>query len=107
MTRGCMHSTRPGFAARLLLLGLADIKLGFRVSLAAQGDMLANHQQRRPVEPCMPALESIELCSQKAREYLRRHTFARGIAFTKIAFCGDGFEQLRSGNVNLIAVFER
>src|SRR5207245_8451307 len=73
----------------------------------AQGDVFANHQQRSAVEPCMSAFESIELGARKSREDFRCQTFARAVAFTQIAFCGDGFQQFGSNDVNLIAMFER
>src|SRR6185436_10573704 len=60
MTRRCVYSARARFPVRLLLR-LTYVELSFSIRFTAERHVVANHQQRRAIEPRMPALESIEL----------------------------------------------
>jgi len=93
-----VHATSAGFAGRSLLARVFHVEFGFRVGLATEGHVFAQHQQRRPIYPRMPGLEAIKLRAAKSRQYLRRR---------QIAFRGDDLQQFRRDDVDFVAAFKR
>ena len=83
---------------RRLLLRFADVEFSFRIGFTAERHVVANHQQRRTIEPGVPAFEPVQLRTRKTREHfrvrpsstLRRHRF----------------DQFARNDVNLVAAFE-
>ena len=72
MPRRRVHTAGSRFAVGWLLLCFTDVELSFRVCFSAKRDVLANHQQRRAIEPCVPGFESIQFCARKACQHFRR-----------------------------------
>ena len=65
MTRGGVNASGPRFA-RSFLLRERDIDLGFGVRFTAERHVFAQHQQRGPIDPRVPRLQSIERRTWKA-----------------------------------------
>ena len=70
MTGRGVHATSACFAVGRLLLRFADVEFSFRIGFTAERNVFANHQQRRAIEPCMPAFEPIQLCALESARAL-------------------------------------
>jgi hypothetical protein len=66
-----MHQSGTGFSRRFLFARLADVKLGFGIGFAPESHVFAEHQERRTIDPGMPAFKSIKFGARKARQHFR------------------------------------
>src|SRR5437764_4695205 len=93
-----VNQSGAGFARRRFGARVTDIQLNFSISFAAECDVLAEHEQRRPINPWVLRFESIEFGTREARQYLWiGETTSRGYAV----------KQLSRDNVDFITAGER
>src|ERR1041385_7779164 len=98
VARRGVYSARAGLLVRLLLR-FADVELRLRVSFTAERNVLANHQQRRSIEPRMARFEPIELRTRETREHLQIRP--------KSALRRHCFDQFTRTDENLVTIFKR
>ena len=81
VTRRGVHCPGTRFARRFPVARFADVQFSFRIRLAAESYVIANHQQRRAINPGMTTLQPIQLCAHKARQHFR---FERSAIFVTL-----------------------
>ena len=78
--------------------GLSLLKLGLRVRLAAERDVLAEHHQAGAIQPRMTTLQTIKPRARKTRQHFR---------LAESAFLTHRFRQISRDDINLITVLNR
>ena len=63
---------------------------GVRIGFPAERDVVTDHQQRRTINPWMPALKSIQLSADEARQHSRLDAIAGFIRGAQSALLDDG-----------------
>src|SRR5258705_8043980 len=101
-----MHRAGACLTRCLLVARFAYIQFSFRISLAAQRDVFAHHQERRTIDPGMATLKTIQFRADETGEYFRFDPVSGFVPLSQITLLGYRLEELRRNNVNFIALFE-